>query len=79
MDNYARAGSILVALILCSCETSKKLPGRPDVNPAVVSNKQTQKHIGEARSAIKESQLHAAKGADHLKNVDDNLNQLLRQ
>ncbi len=72
---------IAVALSLCfaGCATAPNVGPKPNVAPVVQSNAATRASVKATRTNIKESQTHAAAGADALTNVASDLDQLLKK
>lgn len=80
MNIKVRLLSILVFhALLYGCSSTATLGRRPSAAVVQGSNLATQKSIKLVRTDLRESNLRAAKGADHLRNADSNLNKLLSQ
>lgn len=64
-------------LVLAACEIHTSVGPKPDIRPAVTSNKATQKGIQETRAEIKGSQVNLKAGATALEVVDQYLKLLV--
>ena len=86
MKNLLALGCAILGVALSSCAVPTKVGPKPNIAPVSTANAATRARIAktregikQVRSSIKESRMHAAKGATSLEKADDLLNQMLKK